>query len=145
MNAVDLLIKDHLAAKKAMEQIARSKGPRKMELFLALKSELTMHDSLEEEIFYPAVESHPRIKGFKAKDKDAHAVVEAALERLAGLPVDDEDWDADFEAMRNRLMKHVSDEETNYFVKVRQELSAGELDALGKKMEEEKKSQLKAA
>jgi hypothetical protein len=145
MNAVDLLIKEHQEARKAMEQIAKSRGPRKMELFLALKGELSVHDSIEEEIFYPSVATHPRLSALKSKDKDDHAVVEAALERLAGLPVDDPDWDAEFEAMRNRLLKHVADEETDFFVRIRKELPAGELDALGKRMEEEKKAWLKEA
>jgi hemerythrin superfamily protein len=145
MDAIELLQKDHQGAKKVMEEILKSTGAKRKELFGALMHELLMHDSIEEEIFYPAVLSNPKTAGLPAQDKEAHQAVEAALAQLAKLPVEDLAWTPSFNAMRTALLKHVDDEEKNFFVKVREVLSATELKILGDKLKNAKDRQLKAA
>lgn len=144
MDAIELLKSDHQGAKKAMEGIEKENGPKKMAMFKALKKELEIHDSIEETIFYPSVRSNPKAASFPAADKQAHETVEKALARLALLPIEDKDWAPAFKAMQTKLLKHVSDEETNFFVKIRDVLSAAELNTLGDKMKAEKDRQLKS-
>jgi hemerythrin superfamily protein len=145
MNAIEMLEQDHQGAKKVMEDILISSGTKKKQLFTALMHELEVHDSIEEEIFYPAVLSNPKTASFPAQDVEAHRSVEAALARLAKLSVEDPAWTPSFSAMRSALLKHVDDEEKVFFVKIREVLSAAELDALGVKMKSAKEKHLKAA
>jgi len=144
MDAIAMLEKDHKGAKKVLEEIAKSTGAKRKTLFTALKGELEAHDRLEEEVFYPAVQANPKAAGFALQDKQAHVAVEAALAKLASLPVDDLSWTPTFNAMKQQLLKHVADEETNIFVKIRKLLSTTELTALGEKMKTEKERQLHA-
>ena len=145
MDAIELLEADHKKAKKVMQEIAASSSAKKKELFSNLKRELEEHDSIEENIFYPAVLSNPRTAGFQAKDKEAHSVVEEALRQLADLEVDDPDWIPTFDAMQKRQLDHVADEEGNLFIKIRGVVSQAELDALGVRVKAEKERRLKAA
>jgi iron-sulfur cluster repair protein YtfE (RIC family) len=145
MNAIDLLEKDHQGAKKVLGEISQLSGTKKKELFSALKHELETHDRIEEDIFYPAVLAHPNASALSAGDKAAHEAVETALDKLAGMKIDDPNWAPAFNAMQAKLVAHIKDEETNLFVKIRKALSPAELDALGVKMSAEKERLLKAA
>ena len=144
MDAIGILEKDHKDAKQVMEEISRSSGEKKKKLFDALKRELEMHDAIEETIFYPSVLANAKTLSLPAQDKKAHKVVEAALAELAKLPVDDPTWNRNFNAMQDKLFKHVADEESIFFVKIREVLSATELVELGEKMKSEKEKQLYA-
>jgi hypothetical protein len=143
MNAIDFLEKDHTGAKKVLGQISASSGAKKQELFTALKGELELHDKIEEEIFYPSVLSHPNAAGLSAGDEKAHRAVEAALAKLAKLPIEDAAWTPAFNAMQASLVAHIADEEGDLFVKIRQAVSAADLEALGVKMSAKKESELK--
>jgi hemerythrin superfamily protein len=145
MEATAMLEKDHKNAKQAMEEILKSTGAKKKQMFESLKGELELHDSIEEDIFYPALKSHPKVADFPAMDKSAHQWVEGALGQLSKLPIEDSSWDANFKAIQEKLLKHVADEEGTIFVRVREVLSADELNQLGERMLNEKKILLKTA
>ena len=145
MDAVEMLKAEHKGAKAAMEQILRSPTPKIKGLFETLSKELEAHDRVEELIFYPAVQSHPKAATFPALDKKAHLEVEAALAKLGKLPVESKEWMPAFKVMQEKLLKHIADEETNYFVAVRASLNPTELNELGEKMKGGKKALVKAA
>lgn len=145
MNAIDMLKEEHQGAKKAMNEVASSSGPARKQLFTALKAELEMHDRIEETVFYPALKSHPQASGLQGADKAAHEAVEKELAKLAMLSVEDASWLPDFKAMQSKLLKHIEDEETNIFVKVKSVLTANELSDLGSKMKASKAEKMKLA
>jgi iron-sulfur cluster repair protein YtfE (RIC family) len=134
MDAIGMLEKDHKDAKRLMDEISLSIGPQKKKLFEGLKRALETHDELEESIFYPTVLAHPKTSSFPVRDKEAHQVVEKALEQLAIMPMEGPDWARAFDAMKEKLLKHVADEEQVLFIKIREVLSATELVELGDKM-----------
>jgi len=144
MDAIGILEKDHQDARKVLEEISGSSGLKKKKLFDALKRELELHNAIEERIFYPAVLANAKTAGLPAQDAKAHKVVEDALEQLAKMPVEDPNWTRDFNAMQDKLLKHVSDEEKIFFVKIREILGATELVELGEKMLTAKDQQLYA-
>ncbi len=145
MDAIAMLEKEHQEAKKVMEEISAAAAPQKQTLFAALKLALEKHDRIEETIFYPAVKANPKASGFGPADQRAHEKVESALEHLSQLSTENPQWTTDFNAMRDTLLKHVADEETNLFVKIRSMLSPMELNQLGEQMLAKKELQLKAA
>lgn len=136
MNAISILEAQHKKAGLAMEAISQATGSHKKELFKALKSELEAHDSLEENIFYPAIQQNIKTADFYSEDSRAHQVVEKALKVLLDMPIEDASWGTSFESMRAILLKHVADEEQNVFPKISKTLTIGELDALGARMEQ---------
>jgi len=65
MDAIELLTDDHAALKKLLEQGDQTteRGVKtRTELLQRIKTELTAHEVIEEEIFYPALKEHPKAK-----------------------------------------------------------------------------------
>lgn len=138
MDALGILERDHYEAKSAMDDIAASIGPRKKDLFKALKRGLEAHDRIEATVFYPAMAADPKTAGFARGDQTAQGALEQDLSRLALLPQDDPEWTPTFDAMRARLLKHFHDDEEEAFIKIRELMGAAALVVLGEKMRVEK-------
>jgi hemerythrin superfamily protein len=63
MNALTLLKNDHDAVKKLLNQLAETTEravKTRQETFAKIHDELTVHEAIEEEIFYPALKEHPK-------------------------------------------------------------------------------------
>ena len=108
------------------------------ELFNRIKRELTVHEVIEEEIFYPALKEHPRAKDIVLEGYEEHHVVDTLMGELSALPYDDETWGAKFTVMKENIEHHVEEEEGDMFKKARQVFDAAELDQLGEVMAERK-------
>ena len=143
MDAIEILKSEHKGAKSLMEEIVKSPASKRKQLFEKLMGELETHDRIEEQVFYPAVAANPKSSSLPGADKKAHEAVEAILDTLHALPVDDKTWITQFTSMQKQLLAHVSDEETKYFVLIRTLLSTVELIALGEKMKIAKKQLVK--
>ena len=65
MNAITLLTDEHAAMKKLLSELESTteRGVKtREELFGRIKTDLTLHEIIEEEIFYPALKEHPKAK-----------------------------------------------------------------------------------
>ena len=65
MNAITLLEADHKKVKKLLNELESTteRGVKtRSELFATIKDELTVHEIIEEEIFYPELKAHPKAK-----------------------------------------------------------------------------------
>jgi hemerythrin superfamily protein len=139
MNAIDLLIADHDKVRKLLEELDKTteRGVRtRTELFNRVKNELTVHEIIEEEIFYPSLKEHPKAKEIVLEAFEEHDVVDTLMGELSSLPVDDETWHAKFTVMKENIEHHVQEEEGEMFAKARQAFSKDELEALGQVMEQ---------
>ena len=139
MNAIDLLLADHQKVKKLLEQLdaTTERGVQtRQDLFKRVKEELTVHEIIEEEIFYPSLKEHPKAKDIVLEGYEEHHVVDTLMGELSALPVDDETWGAKFTVMKENIEHHVEEEEGEMFDKARQVFSRQELDDLGAVMEQ---------
>ena len=62
MDAITMLKTDHDKVKQLLTELETTteRGVKtRQELFATIKGELTIHEVIEEEIFYPALKSHP--------------------------------------------------------------------------------------
>ena len=134
MDAIEMLVRDHKDAKRAMEAVGRSTGDRRKTLFEALRRELETHDRLEELVFYPALHAHSKKASFAVKDQQAQDGVTASLAQLSDLAVDEADWDPMFRSLQDAVQKHAADQEQLLFVKVRKMMSSAELEDLADRM-----------
>src|SRR3979409_2746289 len=100
-----------------------------------LLKELTIHENIEEEIFYPALHEHPRLKDIVLEALEEHHLVDDIVEQLKDTPFDDEHWSAKFKVTKENVEHHIEEEESPMFSKVRQEFSRDELDELGSRGE----------
>jgi hypothetical protein len=99
-----------------------------------LKSELEVHEAIEEEIFYPALKEHPKTKDLALEGYEEHHVVDMVMGELEGVDVSDETWMAKFTVMKENLEHHIEEEEGEMFPQAEKVFDVSELDALGDRM-----------
>jgi hemerythrin HHE cation binding domain-containing protein len=143
MDAIRLLKADHDKVKKLLTELESTteRGVKtRQELFSTIKGELTIHEIIEEEIFYPELKSHPKAKEIVLEAYEEHHVVDRLMGELEELPVDDEKWGAKAKVMKENIEHHIEEEEGEMFKKARQVFDADELEDLGARMEKRKQS-----
>jgi len=141
MNAITMLLDDHAKMRKLMTELESTteRGLKiRAELFSTIKGELTIHEIIEEEIFYPALKDHPKAKDIVLEGYEEHHVVDTVMAELEDLPVDDEKWGAKATVMKENVEHHMEEEEGEMFQKARQVFDRDELDELGTRMERRK-------
>ena len=168
MDAIAMLKADHDKMKKLLNELETTteRGVKtRAELFSTIKGELTIHEVIEEEIFYPALKSHPKAKdivlegyeelwmllsGERAameaqlaivlEGYEEHHVVDLLMGELEDLDVSDESWGAKAVVMKENVEHHMEEEEGEMFAKARQVFDRQELEDLGARMAERKES-----
>ena len=105
-------------------------------LFATIKGELTLHEVIEEEIFYPELKAHPKAVDIVLEGVQEHHVVDLLMAELEQLDVDDESWGAKAKVMHENVEHHMEEEEGDMFKKARQVFDRDELDDLGRRMAE---------
>jgi len=144
MDAISLLKQDHKTMKKIMEDIdaTTERGVKTREDLLAkMKQELTLHERIEEEVFYPALREHKKAKDIVLEAYEEHHAVDTLLEELEAVPFDDETWSAKFTVIKENIEHHIEEEEGEMFDKARQVLDGDELEDLGARMQQMKDEQ----
>ena len=137
MDAIELLLADHKRVKRLLTELDETTEravKTREELFGRLKKELTVHEVIEEEIFYPALKEHPRAKDIVLEAYEEHNVVDTIMGELGSVPFEDETWTAKFTVMKENIEHHVEEEEGDMFKKARQVFDREELDELGQSM-----------
>ena len=105
------------------------------ELFATIKGELTLHEIVEEEIFYPELKAHPKAKDIVLEAYEEHHVVDLLMGELEALDVSDETWGAKATVMKENIEHHIEEEEGEMFPQARRVFDAAELEDLGARME----------
>ena len=137
MDAITLLKNDHDKVKKLLaEGDASTERAEKTrtELFATIKRELTVHEEIEEKIFYPALRDHPKAREIVLEGYEEHNVVDTVMAELEQTDVTDERWAAKFTVMRENLEHHIEEEEGEMFKQARSVFEREELETLGEQM-----------
>jgi hypothetical protein len=143
VNALDLLEEDHKKMKKLLEELdsTTERGVKtREELFAKVRKELKIHETIEEEILYPALKEHPKAKEIVLEGYEEHHVADVILGELEGVSVDDERWGAKFSVLKENIEHHIEEEEDEMFAKARQAFEKDELEQMGERMEARKKA-----
>ena len=146
MDALTLLKTDHTKVKKLLTELEKTteRGVKtRTELFATIKGELTVHEIVEEEIFYPELMCVAKLKDITLEAYEEHHVVDLLMGELEALDVNDETWGAKALVMKENIEHHIEEEEGEMFRKTRQVFDRRELEDLGRKMEARKKSAAK--
>jgi hypothetical protein len=141
-NAIELLKEDHRKVKKLLEQgdeTTENAVKTRTELLEKIKAEMQVHETIEEEIFYPALQQHEKAKEIVLEGYEEHHVVDQILGELDEVSVEDERWAAKFSVMKENVEHHIEEEEDDMFKKAKQIFSDDELNELGERMEAKKK------
>ena len=143
MDALTLLEQDHQKVKKLMGEIEKTteRGAKtREELFTKLVQELTVHEKIEEQIFYPAVKDAAKTKKLEeivTESFEEHHFVNVVIAEIKETPFEAEEWAAKFSVMMENIEHHAfEEEEGEMFPKVRKLFSRSELEELGAQMED---------
>ena len=143
MDAIKLLKADHDKVKKILaegESTTERGEKTRTELFATLKDEMAIHERIEEEIFYPALKSHPKARDIVLEGYEEHHVVDVLMAELESLDVADETWGAKALVMKENIEHHIEEEEGEMFKIARRVFETDELEDLGSRMEARKES-----
>jgi Hemerythrin HHE cation binding domain len=143
MDAIALLKADHRAVEDLFDKYEKAKGKAaKAKLAEQICMELSVHATIEEEIFYPGV------KGAVEEDNLDEAYVEhdgaktLIAELLAGDP-DDEFFDAKVKVLSEDIKHHVKEEEQPGGIFAQAKKNKVDLEGLGEQLVARKKQLLK--
>jgi hypothetical protein len=148
MDAITLLKEDHRLFRKLLEQgdetTERARKAR-VELLERLVAELKLHEKIEEEIFYPALQGYEKAKEIVLEGYEEHHVADLIAAELKRTDVGDERWGAKWSVLKENIEHHIEEEEEDMFKKARTLLDKAELVALGERMQAVKRQAAKAA
>jgi hemerythrin superfamily protein len=143
MDAITLLKADHDKVKKLLTELESTteRGVKtRSELFATIKGELTVHELVEEEIFYPELKAHPKAEDIVLEGFQEHHVVDLLMGELESLDVTDETWGAKAVVMKENIEHHIEEEEGEMFTQARRVFDKQELEDLGERMAARKES-----
>ncbi|MDP9068028.1 MAG: hemerythrin domain-containing protein [Actinomycetota bacterium] len=142
MDPLHLLTEDHEKVKKLLEELdstTADASDRRRQLFSQIRREMEIHETIEEEILYPALKSHAEAKEVVLEGYEEHHVVDTIMAELDDLSFEDETWGAKLSVMKENIEHHIEEEEEEMFVKARELLEEAELEGLGDRMAARKK------
>ena len=143
LDAVTLLKADHVMVKKLFEsekKLTKTEGKKKEAIFNQIKAALTVHATIEEEIFYPAVKA-ARTENVKDEVREAyeeHKQIKTLLAQIAGITSADETYDMKIKVLMEDVLHHVKEEETEMFPDAKKFLGEKRLKELGAQLEARK-------
>ena len=148
MDALSLLKEDHDKVKKMLDELESTteRGVKtREELFTKVRQELEIHETIEEQIFYPALKNHPKTREITLEAYEEHHVVDTVMAEIQDLAYDDETWGAKFTVMKENVEHHIEEEEGEMFKQAKQVFDKDELTQLGEQMMARKQELMRQA
>jgi hemerythrin-like domain-containing protein len=138
-DAVELIRSDHRTVEKLFsefEQAGERAYKTKQGLVEQITRELEVHATIEEETFYPAVQAKARKDSKELVDEavEEHHLVRVTLGELAGLPPEDDAFDAKVQVLIENVRHHLEEEESEMLPQAEKLLGQEELARLGEEM-----------
>lgn len=133
MLATKLLEKQHKEVAKIFEKLEENAADA-AKLVNELANSLAAHMTIEQEIFYPAIQRVDREMVFESFEE--HALAEVALKRLLAADSEAEEFKARVTALKELIEHHVKEEEEELFPEVEKQIGKDELEELGAQMKE---------
>ena len=131
-DAIKLLTQDHKevdALFKRYDKLCQTDGPaaQKAELARQICAMLTVHTTIEEEIFYPAARAALKEHDLLDEAEVEHASAKDLIEQIEGSSPDSDLYDAKVKVLGEYIDHHVKEERNEIFPKAR---SARKLDLI---------------
>lgn len=134
-NAIDLLKADHKKVKELFEQFEET-DDRKVKTQIVKKAleELSIHATLEEELFYPAIRAEIGDDDEDMMDEadEEHHVAKVLIAELEEMKDSESHYDAKFTVLAENVRHHIKEEEGEMFPKAKD--TDIDFDALGEEM-----------
>jgi hemerythrin superfamily protein len=138
-DAVSLIKADHRTVEQLFREFEEA-GDRayktRQQLVEQIIRELEVHATIEEELYYPAVEAKAKKDGKEmvAEAVEEHHVVKVLLGELSAMSSEDESFDAKVTVLMENVRHHVEEEESELLPESEEILGDEELARLGEEM-----------
>ena len=145
-DAITLLKEDHKKVKGLLSQLEKTTergASRRTKLLGQIETEIKIHSTIEEEIFYPAYRDAVKKKEDRELYQEAleeHHVVDLVMPELKETDPAGEVFQAKATVLKELIEHHAEEEEKEMFPKARRALGMAELRDLGARMESRKRS-----
>jgi hemerythrin superfamily protein len=117
-DAIALLKADHKKVSALFDEFEKARASsRKKAIVAEICHELTVHTTLEEEIFYPAVKAALKDHELVPEANVEHASVKDLIAQVEGKEPDGEVYDARVKVMGEFVKHHVKEEQNEMFPK----------------------------
>ncbi len=138
-DAVALLTTDHDKVKKLFQEYEKCDASHqglKHDLAQQICMDLTIHATIEEEIFYPAVRAETGDEQQVDEALEEHGSIKELVEHIRGMAAGDGELDSTVQKLRECVEHHVREEEQEMFPAVRQ--SSADLAELREQLQDRK-------
>jgi hemerythrin-like domain-containing protein len=143
-DAIVLLKEDHKEVRRLFrefESAGENATATKDRLAKKILEELTVHTYIENEVMYPEVRKLlPDVEDDVLESYEEHHVADVLCMELAAMSPDDERFEAKMSVLMENVKHHMEEEEQEWFPKVREGLGRNQLQEIGAKMAELKKT-----
>jgi hemerythrin superfamily protein len=143
MDALTLLKHDHDEVKKLFKQIEDAEGSEARKLWEQISSQLSLHEELEETLFYPALKEEEQAKDLILESYQEHHVLDVLIGEINALRPTDETWEPKIKVLQENTEHHIQEEEGELFPKVRKIWKTDKREQVGKQMQQMKDERLK--
>jgi hemerythrin-like domain-containing protein len=137
VNAIDLLEQQHREVEELFEEFdsaGENAKKTKERLCRELADALAVHAEIEERLFYPESKQE-NTEEILRESVEEHLSMKRLLADIVEGDVEDEQFDARIEVLKEQVEHHVEEEEKELFPKVKKQLGADRLEELGDEME----------
>lgn len=132
-DVVDFLVGQHEQIKSLFAKTLSSSGKQREEAFVELRRMLAVHETAEEEIVHPRakrkIPSGDTVVGKRLAEEHEAKTVLTELEKL---DVDSKEFTDKLTKLRDAVLDHAGHEEAEEFAKLSEELTADELENMGR-------------
>jgi hemerythrin superfamily protein len=137
---LDLIKQDHKRLRKLLEETLEAEGAAREERMDYLRTELVAHERMEEEVLYPRLRNEKKAHDTVLEGYEEHHVADVLLDELLDLPPETDLWKAKVKVLKENVEHHMDEEEDELFKEARAVLNREELDRLGERMAQIKRS-----
>jgi hemerythrin superfamily protein len=140
MDALLLLTADHNRVRGLFARFEAAEESDDTEemgtLATKILEELAVHTTIEEQVFYPAVDqADEEVHEVVVEGIEEHHVVKELAKEIQALEPGDEVWVAKMKVMMENVEHHADEEEQELFPEVRKALDSATLEDLGQRLE----------
>ena len=148
IDAITLLKTDHKKVRLLLETLDKTDAPaRRTKLLSQIETEIKVHATIEEEIFYPAFkrkaeESEEMEMFFEAKEE--HGLVDIMLPKVKSSNPSSDEFAARAKVLKDLVVHHAKEEEKEMFKAAKNLFDKDELKALGARMQTRKRELMRS-
>ena len=135
-DAIALLRKDHDDVNRMFDEFESADEDRKFELAAEICQALTVHATIEEEIFYPQARAAIDADELMLEAEVEHDSAKHLIERIQEGEVDETELSAMIKVLKEYVGHHINEEQRKMFPRVKR--SELDLEAIGRELMERK-------